>query len=248
MVFNPTLCIQTAVTWVPADSVDTSLIFWAFFVHHASSHLYGLHRMAGTASAADITRWTHADHGPDRYRSNHDTFGRSVTRFQYHARILTFVVQTGKSGWTFWILPTLWLWFWLAVDVRVSFKTISASAQSDVVVHQTFGSGRTRTIVDARVDTLRVPALSISRTVAVRYTSDDVAPFKWISSVTAETSALSSVLVYVTFGIDAARIFDQARIDAVSVNTSLSRLAFRIDATTDCVTGDVRIAFEAVQT
>lgn len=68
VVFDTAIGGRSTVARVPADSVEASFVRGTFAVADASTDLYDcLHRIASTASAADVPRWTHADHGTDGY-------------------------------------------------------------------------------------------------------------------------------------------------------------------------------------
>lgn len=108
-----------------------------------------------------------------------------------------------------------------------------------------FSSRGTRTIVDAGIDTLRISALLIVRTIVVAATFDNRTLHQRIATITAQASTFSSVRYSVAFGVDSAWITIQARVDAVSVDTSLTGLAFGVHPTSDRSTGNVRVSFVA---
>lgn len=114
-----------------------------------------------------------------------------------------------------------------------------------MILHPALSIRRARIIVNTRINTLRVDTLPIPRTITIGNTSNNDTPTKRISSIPAQTSTLRLIPINVTFSIDSARILNQARVDAVSVDAGFSRVAFRVGATADSVASDVGIAFEA---
>jgi hypothetical protein len=60
-----------------------------------------------------------------------------------------------------------------------------------------------------------------------------VTPFERISAVAAHAATLSRVALRETFSVRSARILDDARIDAVSVNAGATAVAFGIASTAD---------------
>ena len=110
-----------------------------------------------------------------------------------------------------------------------------------MVLDAAFRSRRARVVVDARVDTLGVDALSVARTVAVGGATDHATSFQGISAVAAATATFGAVLVDKTFGVDSARIFNETRVDAVAIDARFSRFAFGVDSATHLTTCYVRI-------
>lgn len=105
---------------------------------------------------------------------------------------------------------------------------------------------RARAIVYARIDTLRVTALLVVRTIVVAAALDDRTLYHRISAISAQTSALCVTRYGVAFGVDSARVVIQARIYAISVDASLTRFTLGINSTSDRSTGNVRISFVSI--
>lgn len=223
MIFDAAFCVRAAVARISADSIEARLVRWTFAVANTSAYFFNsCYRITRSTAAADVSRRTHADHRTNRDGTDYLALGRSSTGLQNGAWVLAFVVQASESRWTFAIFAALWLRFRSTVNVRVPNVTFRASAQRHVVLDAAFSARRARIVVNAGIDALRVDALPVARTIAVRCASNDYTAIQRIASISAKTSAFRLVPVHVTFRIYAARIFNEARIDAVAVDASFS--------------------------
>lgn len=111
-----------------------------------------------------------------------------------------------------------------------------------MVVGATLGTGRARIVVYTRVDTLRVLALLFRGTVAVTATADHVAPFIRISAISAATPTLCLVSGHIAFSVLSARIGDQARVHADTVDARLIQVALTVRPTSHRSTSRLRVA------
>lgn len=117
-----------------------------------------------------------------------------------------------------------------------------------MILWTTFGAWRAHIVVDAWIYALFVLAGLVRRAVIVAGATNDTAALVGISAIAAETATLGTTRLNVAFGIGAARIVEQAGIDAVAIDAGLARVAFAIDATANGATGGIRIALKAILT
>lgn len=81
-----------------------------------------------------------------------------------------------------------------------------------------FGAARTRVVIHAGINTLRVLALLVRWTVAVTTATDYVTTLVRVSTVAAATSALGLITRHVALAVLTARIVEQARVHADAVD------------------------------
>jgi len=113
---------------VPADRVHARSLRRTVVVPGALDLENRLGGTAGTATAADVTAGTHADHGAHWMRWQDSTLGRFRAWLYDRTRVLTLVAQAGERVGTVAILPALGPDLWSAVDVGVSGEARWASA------------------------------------------------------------------------------------------------------------------------
>jgi hypothetical protein len=227
MVLDPAVCIGRAVTRCYAHTPDTRFVFWT--VNVTDTFSYFCDRRCGLTCAtttANITTGAHTDQGTDRYRSHDRAFRRTSTWLQNTAWILTFCVKASESGGTIRIFFAFRSRFGSAPNVRVTDVSRRAAASSKVILHATFCPRGTNVIVDTRIDTLCVDTGAVVGTIIVAATANNITTYVSVSSITAQTTALCSVAIRITFSIGSTRIVDQTGVDAVGIHTRLSRFTF----------------------
>lgn len=159
MILDPAFGIRSTVARVLANAVDASLLRGAVGIADTLSHLGdGRRGLASSATAADVTSGTHADHGAHRDRTHHLTIGGSLTRVQNRTRVLTLVLQAGQPRGALRILFAFGSRFGPASHVRVAHHSGRASTQRQMVLHLALGTRPAVVSVHARVDALRVDA------------------------------------------------------------------------------------------
>lgn len=238
--------VGTAIARIGAYSPHASLVGGTIRVRRAFSDLQDVRRrFARSATAADIPTGAHAYQCSHRFGRFHLTLSGLLAGIDGGTWIFTSCVQAGQRRRTVGIYSTFRTRLRTTFHVRVSEESEGTSAQRQMVTNGALGSGGARIIVQTRVDALSVDARSVGRAVVVAAASHYVAAIFWISSVSAQAATFRSVSVHVALRVQSARIVHEARIDAVSVNASLSGLAFRVGAASDGAACDVGISFKA---
>lgn len=148
--------------------------------------------------------------------------GRSDARFHHFARILALGIEAGGFRSAVGIYPAFRPDFGTALNVGIPLESAATSTERQVIPYGAFRPGRTRVVIKAGVYALPVYARSVRWTIAVASTSDYKTSISRIPAITAEATALRFVVKYVTFCVQAARIVNQTRIHAVSIDASFS--------------------------
>lgn len=227
MVLNSAVSVDSAVAWISTDVPVARFITWTIGISYTATDFNnGGCWLTSSASRADITFWTQAIHRSYWKSSNNLTFCRILTRLKNLTRVLAFVVEASLESWTICIFGTFQLDFSSTVNIRISYEAWWASAERHIVLHSAFCLWRARIVVDARVDTLGVDALSIGWTIAIGTTFHNLATIVRVSTVTRQTSAFCTIDINATFCIDSTRIFNDARVDAVAVNAGFTGVTF----------------------
>lgn len=143
------------------------------------------------------------------------------------------------------VRPALGLRFGSTIHVWVADESWRTPADRHVVMWTAFSAARAGIVVDARVDTLGVLALLVRRTVAVAATPDHVAAFVRVAAVSTAATALGLIPSHVAFAVLAARVGDEARVDAHAVDARLVHVALSVRATADGATSGLRVALVA---
>lgn len=110
-----------------------------------------------------------------------------------------------------------------------------------MVVRSAFRTSRAGIVIHAWIDTLRVLALLIGWAVAVAATANNMATFVWVSAISAAASTFSLISSHIALTVLAARIFDEARVHAYTVDARLAHIAFSVRATSNSPTSGLGI-------
>lgn len=108
-----------------------------------------------------------------------------------------------------------------------------------------FGAARTRVVIHAWINTLRVLALLVRWTVAVTTATDYVTTLVRVSTVAAATSALGLIARHVALAVLTARIVDQARVHAHAVDARLVAITLGVRSTADSAASSLGVTFVA---
>lgn len=114
------------------------------------------------------------------------------------------------------------------MDQRVADVSRRAVARSGVVDGPALGGGRARRVVETRVHALVLHARLISRAVRVDLAFDAFAPSVRVAEQAARTFAGGEVVLRNAFGVDGARVRNEAGIDTLVVVTGFCQRAVRV--------------------
>lgn len=102
-----------------------------------------------------------------------------------------------------------------------------------MLLNHTFGGGGAWVVGDAGVDTVALHTTLVLGTILVDLTLDSLTPDKRISEEARWTFASRGVVSRYAFGIDGARVVDEARIHALVVVADLVLATIRVDDALD---------------
>jgi len=133
-----------------------------------------------------------------------------------------------------------------AVHVGIAQEIGGTTAHGQVVLGPALRSRGTGVVVDAGIHALLVLAGLVCGTVVVAAAADDAATLVRITTVSTQAAALGTVRLHIALGIGSTGIVDQARIDAVTVDAGLARIALAIHAASNGATGGIGITLESI--
>ena len=131
-------------------------------------------------------------------------------------------------GWTVLVLNTFWRWNWYTLYTRITGVANRTSALRLVVTDKTFSIRGTWILIYTRIDTVLVSTCLVSWTLWIGATSNYFTSNKWITLISWQTSAVSSVTCWVTFGKSSTRILDQTWVNTVSLDAGFTVSAVSI--------------------
>lgn len=108
--------------------------------------------------------------------------------------------------------------------------------------HKAFSIFGTWILVEARIYTIFAPACLIVGTLCILATSDNFASYEGISFIARDTSTHGFMAGWVAFGKSTTGVLNQARVDAVSINTHLSVSTVIITLATHRFAGNLRVS------
>ena len=105
---------------------------------------------------------------------------------------------------------------------------------------------RTWILVDTGINTVLASTGLVSWTLRISAAADNFTAHEWISFISRQTAAVGSVKGGVALSESATRIIDQAGVDTLSLDAGLSVSTLSIRLTSYGLTGDLRVANDAV--
>lgn len=215
-------CVDTAVAWVSALSVDAGLVVAALVVAGAGADRCYLNWPADFVDVGGPSFGTSARHGPDRNSVKNVAPGVLRARFDHRARIDALVLDADQFISAVDVDPALrFVQVSLAmftIRIRISYRqAFRTTAGSCVVLYIANCILRARQLRDARTDAASAVAGQVSRAIVVSVALGSLAMHFRITEVAGSTATNCAMMFAVAFCVDCAFVLQNARVHALTI-------------------------------